>query len=306
MIYSYFIENKKLVKKSGYRETCQWLNIEGLGDVELALLQNLGFHELAIEDTLNGKQRMKVEDYGNYLFISASTIETGTTPLNFSCFLSKDRIITIARKELYGDNEVIKYCQKNTDYFSRGADFILYLLLDRFTDEYFPLLDDLDENLDTVEKKIFIRPTEETARRILALKRKAVLFRRNLVALRDLVLALRQFEGKFIRKENIPYFQNLFDHLLRLCDKTDLIREMIATTFEGYLSILSNTLNEIMKKLTALTVIIMVPTLIAGIYGMNFRVIPISQNVIGFYAIIGIMLISGVVLFCYFRKQKWL
>jgi magnesium transporter len=306
MITSYFIENKKLVTKKGYCKKCQWLNIEGMGEEEVSLLQGFGFHELAIEDVFKGKQRMKVEDYKDYLFISVSTIETGVVFLNFYCFLSKDRIITISNKELCGDDDVVKHCQKNPEWFSRGPDFILYLILDRFTDEYFPLLDELDENLDTIEKKLFLHPTEDTARKLLALKRKTVLFRRNIVGLRDLVISLRQFEDRFMRKGNIFYFQNLFDHLIRLSDKTDLLREMINTAFEGYLSILSNSLNEIMKRLTAITVILMLPTLIAGIYGMNFRIIPVSQNFIGFYAIVGIMSASVIILFYYFKKQRWL
>jgi len=168
------------------------------------------------------------------------------------------------------------------------------------------LLDNLDEDLDRVEKKLFLQPTKEPVAKLLANKRKVIIFRRNLVALRDLVLTLRQFEGKFISVKNIPYFQDVFDHLIRLSDKTDLMRDMVATTFEGYLSILSNTLNEVMKRLTALTVILMVPTLIAGIYGMNFRFLPVSANPSGFYAILGLMISLGAVLIYYFRKKKWL
>ncbi|MFH0987541.1 MAG: CorA family divalent cation transporter, partial [Patescibacteria group bacterium] len=125
-------------------------------------------------------------------------------------------------------------------------------------------------------------------------------------ALRDLLMSLRQFEGKLIRTENIPYFQDAFDHLIRLSDKTDLMRDMIVTTFEGYLSVLSNNLNEIMKRLTALTVILMVPTLIAGIYGMNFKFLPLSLDPNGLYVLMGIMSISALTLFYYFNKRKWL
>jgi len=306
MINSYFIEDKKLVTKKGYCKTCQWLNIEGLGEAEISLLRKMGFHELAIEDILNGRQRMKVEDYKDYLFISVSTIETGTISSNFFCFLSQKRIVTVSREGLRGDNKVVRRCMKNPDYLSRGPDFILYLILDCFTDEYFPLLDSLDENLDAIEKNIFDNPTEDTAKKILNLKRKVVLFRRNIVGLRDLSLSLRQFEKRFIKENNIFYFQNLFDHLLRLSDKTDLMREMVSTTFDGYISVLSNVLNEIMKKLTSLTVILMVPTLIAGIYGMNFRVIPISQSFMGFYIAVGIMLVFMIALFRYFKNRKWL
>ncbi len=306
MIHSYFLENGKLVTKSGYSEDCQWLNIEGVGSEEVALLKKLEFHELTIEDILHGEQRMKADDYKDYLFLTAGTIESGTMPLSFFCFLSKERIITIADRELHKDNEVAKRCQNNPAFFSRGPDFILYLLLDSITDAYFPLLDNLDEELDTVEKKLFSQSTKEPVTKLLANKRKVIIFRKNLVALRDLVLTLRQFEGKFISAKNIPYFQDVFDHLVRLSDKTDLMRDIVATTFEGYLTILSNNLNEIMKRLTALTVILMVPTLIAGIYGMNFKFIPTSVNPFGFYAIIGSMAFLITVLFIYFKKKKWL
>jgi len=306
MIHSYFLENGKLIAKSGYSEDCQWLNIEGIGSEEISLLKKLGFHELAIEDILHGGQRMKVEDYKDYLFLTAAAIEPNTTPLHFYCFLSKERVVTVASRELRGDNEVVQRCQKNPDAFSRGPDFILYLFLDYLTDKYFPLLDNLDEGLDKVEKKLFSQPDKESLAKLLANKRKIIIFRRNLVALRDLALTLRQFEGRFISVKNIPYFQDVFDHLLRLAEKTDLMREAIATTFEGYLSILSNSLNEVMKRLTALTVILMVPTLIAGIYGMNFVFLPASASAFGFYVILGLMISLGLVLLYYFRKKKWL
>ncbi|MFH0987531.1 MAG: CorA family divalent cation transporter, partial [Patescibacteria group bacterium] len=227
MINSYFLENKKLVATKGYCESCQWLNMEGLGKEEIALIKKLGFHELAVEDILNGRHRTKVEDYKEYLFLSLDTIERGTAPLTFFCFLSRSRIVTIASRELHGDNEVLKRLQKNPTLFSKGSDFILYLLLDYLSDEYFPLLDNLDDELDKIEKKLFLHPARETAEKLLIIKRKIILFRRNLVALRDLLMSLRQFEGKLIRTENIPYFQDAFDHLIRLSDKTDLMRDMI-------------------------------------------------------------------------------
>ncbi len=305
MIHSYFLENGKLIARSGYSENCQWIGIEGVGSEEISLLKKLGFHELAIEDILHGGQRMKVEDYKDYMFLTAATIELNTIPLHFYCFLSKERVVTVASRELHGDNEVVQRCQKNPDAFSRGPDFILYLLLDYITDKYFPLLDNLDEGLDKVEKKLFSQPDKESLAKLLANKRKIIIFRRNLVALRDLVLTLRQFEGRFISVKNVPYFQDVFDHLLRLAEKTDLMREAIATTFEGYLSILSNSLNEVMKRLTALTVILMAPTLIAGIYGMNFKFIPASPNPFGFYAIVALMTFLIIALSCYFKKKKW-
>ncbi|MDO8663313.1 MAG: magnesium/cobalt transporter CorA [Candidatus Wildermuthbacteria bacterium] len=306
MVHSYFLENGKLVAKPGYSEDCQWLNIEGVGNEEIALLKKLGFHELAIEDILHGGQRMKTDDYKDYLFLTASTIELGVIPLNFYCFLSKERIVTVASRELRGDNEVVKRCQKNPDSFSRGPDFILYLFLDYIADEYFPLLDNLDEELDAVEKKLLSQSIKEPVTKLLTSKRKVIIFRKNLVALRDLALALRQFEGKFISVKNIPYFQDVFDHLVRLSDKTDLMRDIVTTTFEGYLTILSNNLNEVMKRLTALTVILMVPTLIAGIYGMNFTFLPGSNNRFGLYGILGLMGFLIIVSVCYFKKKKWL
>ncbi len=306
MIHSYFIRNGKLVSKPGYAAGCQWLNIEGVGREEIALLKKLGFHELAIEDILHGGQRMKVEDYKDHLFLVASIVEPNAAPAHFFCFLSKKRIVTVASQKFSEDDETIKRCQKNPVFLSRGPDFILYLLLDAITDAYFPLLDNLDEELDKTEKKLFLHAAKEPVTKLLANKHKVIIFRRNLVALRDLALTLRQCEGRFIRTKNIPYFQDVFDHLVRLSDKTDLMRDTVATTFEAHLSILSNNLNEIMKRLTALTVILMVPTLMAGIYGMNFGFIPVSQHPAGFYGMLGLMVVLIIFFAGYFKKKRWL
>ena len=305
MFHSYFLENGKIVTKPGYFEACQWLNIEGVGESEISLLKKLGFHELAIEDVLRKEKRMRVEKYNDYLFLAASTIENGTSPLYFSIFLSKSRIITIASRKLLGDNEVIKRCERNPNLFARGHDFILYSFLDYLASEYFPLLSDLDDELVLVEKKILTQPTKDTVFKLLRTKRRLLVFKKSLVALRDLVLSLRQFEGEFINTKNMPYFQDVLGHLIRLNEQTDLLRDMVSTAFEEYLSVLSNNLNEIMKRLTALTVILMVPTLIAGIYGMNFKFIPVSTNPLGFYTIFAFMVFLTVALIYYFRKKKW-
>jgi len=306
MINSYFLENGKLVVKPGYAEESQWVNIEGIGKEEFNVIRSLGLHELVIEDISHGKQRTKVDDYKDYLFITANAIEFDTAPISFFIILSKKRIINIASRQLRGDNKVAERLQKNSTLFSAGPDYILYLLLDSVADAYFPLLDEVDEEIEDAEKKLFSRPSKELSTKLLNTKRRTILFRKNLVELRDLVLTLRQFEGRFLNTKNTFHFQDVFDHLIRLSDKADLMRDIIATTFEGYLSVLSNNLNEIMKRLTALTVILMVPTLIAGIYGMNFIFLPASAHPVGFYIILGIMFSFGFILFWYFKKKKWL
>ncbi|MFH0922743.1 MAG: magnesium transporter CorA family protein, partial [Candidatus Micrarchaeota archaeon] len=194
----------------------------------------------------------------------------------------------------------------NPNILARGADFAVYSILDAIVDAFFPILREMDDEIDDIEEQIFKNPDAKLLSRLFQLKRRIMLLRRIVWPLRDIlnVLARRDFE--FVSEKNASYFRDVYDHLIRLTETTDSARDMITSSMEGYLSMVSNNLNVIMKKLAAFAAILLAPSLIAGVYGMNFEHIPNSQAQHGFYEVIAIMAATVMLLYWYFKRKEWL
>jgi magnesium transporter len=183
---------------------------------------------------------------------------------------------------------------------------LVYLILDAATDSYFPELDHLSERIDTLEDQVIEGNSgAATLREILALKRLLLEQRRVLAPMRDVANALLRSDATGIGREMVPYYQDLYDHLVRVLDQLDLYRDLLAAVLDARMSAVSNDLNATMRRLTALTVVIMVPTLIAGIYGMNFAFMPELDWPLGYPFALALMLLAAVSAIVYFRSRRW-
>jgi len=182
---------------------------------------------------------------------------------------------------------------------------LLYSVLDAVVDGYFPLLDKMAEQIDTLEDRILEGGASDGLREVLTIKRELLELRRILAPQRDIANALLRRDVELIGDAEAPYYQDLYDHLLRVLDALDLYRDLVASALDANLSVTNNNLNAVMKRLTAFTVVLMVPTLIAGIYGMNFQYMPELRVHYGYFITLGLMALSIVGIGAYFKARDW-
>lgn len=288
-----------------------WVDLYNPDEHELAILEkDFGFHPLAVEDSVNRMQRSKIDDYGDYLFIvvhavGKTNLLTGLDAAELALFFSHNYIITIHWEPVQALDIVLDRIRKNNALLDRGTDYLLYLILDTVVDEYFPLLDIIDDTFSETENKLLENPGPESLNTLFLLKRRLVGLRKILSPLREMFNILLRFEGTFFKADNRLFYLDVYDHLMRIFDFVETYRDLIGGGLEMYLSVVSNRTNEVMKILTVIATIVMPLTLISSIYGMNFRYMPELGWRYGYFAVLGLMgvLTAGMVI--YFRKKKW-
>jgi lipoprotein signal peptidase len=189
---------------------------------------------------------------------------------------------------------------------SIGAGLLAYLLTDSIVDDYMPLLDVLSDRMDDLEDQIFGEFQPESIQEIFRIKKQLLFLRRTVTPLRDVFNTMLRREQPIFPRETHVYFQDVFDHIIRVADTIDTLRDMLSSTMDAYLSIQGNRMNQIMKRLTSISTVLMSATLVAGIYGMNFDYMPELHWRFGYVGALAAMLAVGLVLYFYLRKVKWL
>ena len=289
-----------------------WLDITDPADADLSLLdREFNLHPLALEDLRKREQRPKVDIYGDQTVLVVYEVAGGgpgrTDGLaEHHLFAGHKYVVSVHWGPSAVIDDVRGRFRQRAATIGLSAGWVLYALLDAVADGYFPVLDRIADEIDDLEDRIVeARGGASALREILRLKRELLDLRRVLGPMRDVANALLRRETDLIDAESAPYYQDLYDHLIRVLDRVDLYRDLVASTLEANLAVTSNSLNAIMKRLTAFTVLLMVPTLIAGIYGMNFRFMPELGQSWGYPAVLLIMLVSIVALGWLFRRNNW-
>ncbi|MDQ2986461.1 MAG: magnesium/cobalt transporter CorA [Armatimonadota bacterium] len=290
-----------------------WVDVDGLGDVgiiaQLGELFNL--HPLTLEDVVNQNQRSKVEEYPENYFIVVHAPKLMGHDLSadqLSLFLGANYVITFHHRMEQQLAPVKQNLRKRklkiTEY---GSDFLAYSILDSVVDQYFPILEQFGELTDDAEDQMLLDPKTSTVGYVHGLKRELLDLRRAIWPFRDaLAVLIRDDETPLISSETRPYFRDLYDHTVRVIDLVETYREVTSDLMDIYLSSVSNRTNDVMKRLTAITTIIMPLTLITGIYGMNFEFLPETQYRYGYFIVMAIMAIIAVSLFVFFWRQGWI
>ena len=289
-----------------------WIDVVDPSDDELTLLQEtLSLHELSVEDSRRWGQRSKVEFYPDYVFVVVHGValagdeELADSELHV---FAGERLylLTIRREPLFELRRSVERAGRDRHLAGQGIGYHLYLLLDEIVDGYLDLVERLEDLADDVEEQVFQdEEADGLQERIFVLKRKTVRFRRAVAPLRE-VIDLLQERGDVVTPELAPYYRDVLDHVIRTLELVDNIRELLTTALEARLAQASNRLNIVMKKLTAWAGIILVPTLIAGVYGMNFSDMPELSWRFGYPLALGVMLLSGGLLYIAFRRRDWL
>ena len=274
------------------------------------LAREFGFHPLAIEDCKSGHQRPKIDEYSGYYFMvlyEAEMCADGELELReLNIFLGPNYLVTVHSKPIRAIKTAERLWREWTDLAERRTGLVTYLLVDSIVDDYLPLLDSVSDKLEELEEQIFEDFNPGSLQEIFNIKKQLLFLRRAVVPLRDVFNTLQRREQPIFSRDTMVYFQDVHDHLIRVADMIDTLRDLIASAMDAYLSISGNRMNIVMKRLTSISTILMSITLVAGIYGMNFQFMPELGWRYGYTGALTSMLVIGLALYFYFRKINWL
>ena len=290
-----------------------WVDLENTGEEGFRALEPaLRFHPLAIEDCVMDINRPKVDDYRDQLYLavhSARWDASDELPVlrELDILLGERYLVTYHEEPTRGVSKAREVLGRRPDLLERGPDRLLHFILDVMVDNYLPIIDNLQEVLDKLEEKLFRMPNQRVLAEILRLKRGMGALRRIVGPQRDTILSLTREEFTGITPEIRPYLRDVYDRMSRVSDLLDSHRDELAGLLEIYATQVSNRLNEVMKVLTVITVVIMPINLIASIYGMNFA-FPEQKwpPYVGYAWALGLMVIVGLGMYAFVKSRKWL
>ena len=288
-----------------------WVALKDVEPGELELLQEeFDLHELAVEDAHHGHQRPKMDEYGASLFVVLQIVEPIEHELHageVAVFVGPGYVVTVRRDSQQGFADVRKRSEQEPELLQHGPAYVLYALMDAVVDRYFPVLDALSEEVDEIEERIFSgQTTREHIEALYGLKRKLMILDRATGPLLEVTSKLHGGRVPPICSGFDEYFRDVYDHLLRLKQTIDSLRDMVITAISVNLSLITMQENEITKRLAAYAALAAVPTMVAGVYGMNFNHMPELNWKYGYPFSLTLMAVIDLYLVYRFKKAKWM
>lgn len=291
-----------------------WLDLHRPGPEEFAMVgREFGIHELALEDAAHQGQRPKLDRYRTHEFLSAYAVAIAPDSADLSAgeisaFLTAQAMITVRKDDGFPMEDVVARWDQSPDLAGHGVGFLLHGLLDHVVDGHFAAVQQLDDSIEELEDLLF----EEGRRQIRTVHRRLYALRKSLVRLRRVVLPMREVVNTLMRpglhvvtEPLLPYYQDVYDHVLRATEQTESVRDMLESAMETNLSVQSNHMNLIMKKVTSWAAIIAVPTAITGFYGQNLPY-PGFAHQSGFITSTAAIVILSALLYVTFKRKDWL
>ena len=259
------------------KEGVLWVDFTGEDpeSSEQVLLKTFGFHPLAVDDALHETHVPKVDDWEQYLYIAMHAISFTSgnddiEAIELDTFLGKNYVVTHHDSPIQALDRIWDTCTRDVRHFKQGADHILYKLTDELIVDYMMVVESLDEEIELVEDEVFSKPSAEIVQQIFTLKRATFHLRRYLSPLREVLNKLARDNYAVIDVKDRIYFRDIYDHLVRLHDISESLRDLVGGVLDTYLSVINNRMNDIMKTLTLITTIFMPISFVVGFYGMNF------------------------------------
>lgn len=290
-----------------------WIGLNEPDETCLAKIQRvLGLHDLAVEDAHRAHQRPKVDEYGDSLFVVLRTVERGdgdaeTVFGETHVFASPRYVVSIRHGCTHSYSEVRARCEAAPQLLGQGPGFVLYALMDCVVDRYFPVVDLLEDQLGGLEDEIFEgRAGRDATERIYGLKRELIGVKRGIAPMIEVCNRLARFGVGLIHEDTRLYIRDVYDHALRINESIDNQRELLTSALEANLSLISVRQNDIMKQLAAWAAILAVPTLLAGVWGMNFEGMPDLKLSYGYPLALASMVAASGFLWLRFRRAGWL
>lgn len=314
-----------------------WLDLQAPTPDEFAVLHNVfNFHPLALEDAQKPNQRPKLDEYDGYCFLAADEVsllfdatpqedrhatrtdnpdlpagaqsrindEDDVQTRQIGMFFGPNYLVTVHIQPAQAVQDMRGRCGQNAKILERGPDFVLYTLLDVLTDSYFPLLDALDDIMDSLEARVFHRPDAAVLETIFALKRDVARIRRYAGPLRQVVETLTERHFPNVKNKTLPYLRDVADHLFRVYEALDNYRDLTANLLDAHLSQTNNDMNRVMQKLSVISAVFLPLTFLTGFFGMNFAHEFWSETSPIFW-LIGMAAFGGAT-YLYFRRRRWI
>lgn len=288
-----------------------WVALKDAAPSEIDLMQReFGLHELAVEDAHHGHQRPKIEEYGDLLFAVVHIIEMADDELKvgeLDIFVEKNYVLSVRNHSEQGFLGVRARCEHEPHLLKQGSAFVFYALMDAVVDRYFPVLDALETELETIEEQIFSKGSERAnIERLYQLKRKVMVLKHAVAPLMESVAKLYGGRVPRICVNMQEYFRDVYDHLYRINTSIDAIRDTISIAIQVNLSMVAIDQSDVSKRLAAWAAIFAVATAFVGIWGMNFQNMPELKWEYGYPAALGIIATVCAYLYRQFRKSGWL
>jgi magnesium transporter len=279
--------------------------------IEPLLEERFGFHELAAEDTLSPTTLPKYDSFSNYDFFIFRTVDVNVSEhksetIKIAAFLGENFLFTVHRQPMRTVDDVCNRLKSDRRLLERGPDFLLYSIVDEMVDSYFPLVETIEEAVDELQDRIFEHADPIQLDELLHLKRDINVLRRQALPQRELLNQISRGDARFVKREHLIYFRDVYDHMFRISETIDVDRDQMTGTMDAYLSVIANRTNETMKVLTIFSAIMLPLSLIAGIYGMNFEHMPELKWLHGYPFAIGLMLGVAIVMLFWFWRNGWL
>lgn len=290
-----------------------WINIDGLRKAEVEkVCEHYGVHYLLIEDILSINQRPKMDEVEGVMFCllnmlyfneSKKTVETE----QISIVLGKEFVLSFqedASRDVF-DPLRNKLKMAKSQIRQRSADYLLYAMLDLIVDNYFLVMEKLGEQIEFLEEDVVRRSNTRTLARINQLRKEQIILKRNISPVRDLISSIIRSESDLLEDSTTKYFKDVYDHIVQAYDLSENYRDIMMSMQDLYISNVNLKMNEVMKVMAIVTSVLAPATVIGGIFGMNFDVIPYSHHQWGFYFAVGVMLIIPMWMLWAFKKRGW-
>jgi magnesium transporter len=295
-----------------HSDSLLWIDMYDVQNRELYEVAKIfDFHHLAIEDCLHDSPRAKMDNYEDYKFFVFHALryneesDNEITTLELNVFVGPNYVVTIHKHKLKWLGQMDAICSKHIKYMNKGADFLLYTLIDGITDEYFPILDRIGIRIDELEDEIYDEEIRGVTEEFLALKRTIILIRRVILPQRRIFINV---DGKWkfdIREENVPFYTDLIDHLERIVDSTETFRDLVNSALDTYYSIINAKSSEKLNVLTLISTIMLPLTFVTGFFGMNVP-LPYQDSPFATVIIFSFLILLTFGMWKYFKNKQLL
>ena len=289
-----------------------WIDLEGPTADEAGILGSVfNFHELAIEDCITADiEEAKLDDYEDYLFLVLHSVFFDRDSLTFNIneldlFFGKNFVVTHHKRPTVGINQLKMRLEKGIDFMAQGTDEILHAIIDSLVDNYTFTFKQLERSIYALESEILSEPTKKTFNNLFKLKSGLIHLRRFILPESEVIESLAHTENGLIQEENTIYFHDIHDHISTIQGLLTSYMEMVTGTMDTYVSITNHRMTSVMQILTVISTVMLPPTLIASIYGMNFGNMPLLDKPYGFAVIFAFCLMFAGSMLWYFKKQDW-